>query len=144
MKKIFISTFLIFFAIGVSSYTQLSKVEKVLKINSPLEIYIDKNRNLIFDEEKPITLTNIYYFNSNTDRNKFPIFNKLSNEEKFLLEYLALDKCKTLLENKYIKLKNGKIYIKGKEYSKLLLDSNLYFTEDKKSQEKVIECIITK
>ena len=141
MKKILISTFLIFFAIGVFTYTQLSTVEKVLKINSPLEIYIDKNRNLIFDEEIPISLTNIYYINANTDTNKFPIFDKLSDTEKFLLEYLAMNKCKTLLENKYIKLKKGKIYIKGKEYSKLLLESSLYFTEDRKTQEKVIEYI---
>lgn len=141
MKKILISTFLIFFAIGVFTYTQLSKVEKVLKINSPLEVYIDENRNLIFDEETPISLTNLYYVNSKTDINKFPIFDKLSDTEKFLLEYLALDISKKLLENKYIKLKNGKIYIKGKEYSKQLVESNLYFTENIKTQEKVIEYI---
>ena len=110
-------------------------------MNSPFEIYIDENRNLIFDEKTPIKLTNIYYFNSNTDFKKFPKFKSLSQEEKFLLEYLALDKSKKLIKNRYIKLKNRQIYILGKEYSKLLLDSNLYFTEDIKTQEKVIEYI---
>ena len=143
MKKILISTFLIFFSIGVFTYTQHSKVEKVLKINSPFEIYIDENRNLIFDEKTPISLTNIYYINSNTDFNKFPKLKALSDNEKFILEYLALEKCKHLLENKHIKLKNNKIYIKGKEYSKLLLESHLYFTEDIKTQEKVIDYIKT-
>ena len=141
MKKIIISILLIFLAIGVFTYTQVSKVEKVLMMNSPFEIYIDENRNLIFDEKTPIKLTNIYYFNSNTDFKKFPKFKSLSQEEKFLLEYLALDKSKKLIKNRYIKLKNRQIYILGKEYSKLLLDSNLYFTEDIKTQEKVIEYI---
>lgn len=141
MKKILISTFLIFFAIGVFTYTQVSKLEKVLKINTPFEIYVDENKNLIFDEKTPIKLSNIYYFNHNTDLKKFPEFKNLSSEQKFLLEYLALDKCKKLLGNKYIKHKNNKIYIKGKEYSKLLLESSLYFTDDIKTQEKVIKYI---
>ena len=141
MKNFFILTFLIFFAIGVFTYTQLSKVEKVLKITSPFEIYIDKNRNLIFDEKNPISLTSIFYVNENTDLNKFPKLKVLSDDEKFILKYLALEKCKHLLEDKHIKLKNNHIYIKGKEYSKLLLESNLYFTQDLKTQEKVIEYI---
>ena len=111
MKNFFILTFLIFFAIGVFTYTQLSKVEKVLKITSPFEIYIDKNRNLIFDEKNPISLTSIFYVNENTDLNKFPKLKVLSDDEKFILKYLALEKCKHLLEDKHIKLKNNHIYI---------------------------------
>ena len=141
MKKILVSTFLILFAIGVISYTYISTKVKVLKINSPFEIFVDENNNLIFDEKSPIKLTNIYYFNANTDLKIFPIFKTLSKEQKFILEYLALDKCKKLIENKHIKLKKGKIYIDREEYSNLLLESNLYFTEEIKTQEKVINYI---
>lgn len=141
MKKIFLFTILILLTIGVFSYTQVIKQNKVLHIISPFEIYIDKNRNLIFEEENPIQISNIHYVNKNTDTKNFPIFNSLTEDEKILLEYFALDYSKKLLKNKFIKLKDDKIFIKNKEYSQLLLNSNFYFNEDIKTQEKIVKYI---
>lgn len=141
MKRILLFIILIFLSIGVFSYTQVSKKQKVLQLNSPFEIFIDENRNLIFEETNPIKINNVFYVNDNIDVEKFPILNNLTEDEKFLLEYFALDYSNKLLKNKYVKLKNGEIIINGKEYSQLLLNSNFYFDEDAKSQEKLIKFI---
>lgn len=141
MKKIFLFTILIFLTIGVFSYTQLIKKNKVFQINSPFEIYVDENRNLIFEEENPIKIEQLYYINRNTNIESFPIFENLTEDEKFLLEYFAIDYSKKLLKNKFITLKDDKIFIKNKEYSQLLLDSNFYFNDNKETQEKLVKYI---
>lgn len=141
MKKIFLFTILIFLTIGVFSYTQVIKKNKVFQINSPFEIYVDENRNLIFEEENPIKIEQLYFINKNTNFENFPIFENLTEDEKILLEYFAIDYSKKLLKNKFIKLKDNKIYINNKEYSQLLLDSNFYFNDNKETQEKLVKYI---
>lgn len=141
MKKIFLFTILIFLTIGVFSYTQVIKKNKVFQINSPFEIYVDENRNLIFEEENPIKIEQLYYINRTTNIESFPIFESLTEDEKFLLEYFAIDYSKKLLKNKFIKLIENKIFINNKEYSQLLLDSNFYFNDNKETQEKLVKYI---
>lgn len=141
MKKILLSVILIFLIFTVLSYPQLSKKQKVLKLISPFEIYVDMNSNLIFDEENPIKVNDIYYVHPNLDIQKFPVLKILTVDEMFLLEHFALNYSNKLLKNKFVKLKNEKIIINGKEYSELLLSSNFYFNEDVKSQEKIVSYI---
>ncbi len=114
---------------------------KILKINSPLSIYIDLNKNYIFDEKTPVTIENIFYINKNTDYSNHPVFKNLSEEQKLFLEYKAFNITENLLKNKHVDLKNGEIYIKNHKYTDLIKESGFFYDESAKSQNNLLNNI---
>ena len=99
MKKLY--TFLLFLLIISCLYISIdgNSLYKVLKINSPNSIFIDFNKNFIFDEKNPLLINNIYYIKSYDDYSEDEIFRNLSSEEKLLFEYFANEASKSILIN---------------------------------------------
>ncbi|HIS88468.1 TPA: hypothetical protein IAA87_03470, partial [Candidatus Avigastranaerophilus faecigallinarum] len=127
MKKNILLFFFIITIIIVYSYSQTSNTYKVYKIKTPNQIFIDRNRNLIFDDTIPFHVSNIICINKDSDLNKFPILKNLTNNEKLFIEYKSKELANNLLTNKFISIKNNEIIIKNKKYSELLLNSKLVF-----------------
>lgn len=141
MKKNLLLLFFIITAICIFTYSQSVSNYKVHKVISPIEVYIDTNKNLVFDEQKPIILKDITYITRDSNLEKYPILKDLNNEEKLLIEYKTNELTKRSLNKKFVELKNNEIYVKNKKYSQILLDSNLVFNENTKTQENLINYI---
>ncbi len=141
MKK-FLIIFSIFFIV-ISLYIAYYKNDcyKVLKIISPLEIYIDYNKNLILDENKSFKINNIYFVDRNSDLLKYPILKDLNEKEKLLLDYNARKTAQNLLNHKFIKVKNGNILINNENYTNLLIKSGFFYDDSEISQRNIIETI---
>ncbi len=138
MKKFFIiSVVFIIFGCAFISFKSTS-VFKILDVKSPVSIYIDLNKNFIFDEKTPFFYDNIFFIESSKNYSDDNILKNLTFEQKFILEYMAYDYANSLLKNKFVSLKGNDIYINAKSYKKLLLSSDLFFTNDKFSKEKII------
>ncbi len=142
MKKFFVVLFVICFTI-LTFYIPYYKNNyyKVLKIVSPAEIYVDYNKNFIFDETEPIKINNIYYIDRNTDLSKYPLLKDLSEKEKLFLDYNARKTAKNLLNNKFVKIKDNNIVIKNEKYVNLLMNSGLFFDETENSQRNIIKTV---
>ena len=143
MKKNILLFFFIITIIIVYSYSQTSNTYKVYKIKTPNQIFIDRNRNLIFDDTIPFHVSNIICINKDSDLNKFPILKNLTNNEKLFIEYKSKELADNLLTNKFISIKNNEIIIKNKKYSELLLNSKLVFNKNENTQKELIKNIKT-
>lgn len=123
MKKFFVAL-LFFLFLGISTYIQYenSSYYKVFAIKTPTQIYIDFNRNHIFDERESYNIENIYPVTSL----------KLNDEQKFLFNYFENELAVDTLKNKYVKLSDNELYIDGKKYKDILLNSDFFFDESSK------------
>lgn len=139
MKKNILLFLFIITILFVFSYRQSNDKYKVYRIDTPNQIFIDTNRNLIFDESIPFTVSNIICINKDSDLKEFPILKNLTSDEKLFLEYKANELAKRLLENKFIYIKDNEIIIKNQKYSKILLDSKFVFNKNKKTQIELIK-----
>ena len=135
MKKII---FLIIFVVTAILFSKIDYGYKVFEVKTPNEIYIDLNKNLIFDEKYPVVVQNLHYVNSNTDLKQYPVLQQLTEDEKFFLEYKAKETADNILKNRYVKVKSGDIFIQNKSYLKSMLNSKFAFDNTKKSQ---VECV---
>ena len=141
MKKnlllyIFIITIILSFC-----HRQLYNKYKVYKVKSPDTIFVDYNRNYIFDENLPLLINDVFFIKTNYNLNQYPILRRLTNVEKLFLELRTIDFAKKNLENKFVVIKNNKIYINNKKYSQMLLDANLVFNENEETQKSLIESL---
>lgn len=141
MKKLYLTLVLIFFASSIFISYNKKDFHHVIKIQTPTSIFIDINNNYIFDEKEPINIDKIYFVKKFTEEQNAYIKSKLSEEECFFLNFKAIQTANNLLKNKFIKLKNNKIYVNGKEYSELLLNSGFFYDDTKASQDKLIKTI---
>ncbi len=112
---------------------------RVFDIKSPVQIYVDENKNHIFDEKEPVKTYNFNVINIDTDYTNYPVLSTLTDEQKFFLNYKAKEYADFLLKNKYVELKNGEIYINGKSYKELMLESLYAFDDDIQTQQKLVD-----
>ncbi len=141
MKNFYFLPVIIFVVLVIFIISEKNSYYRVWEISDSNNIYVDTNKNYIFDEIVPFELTDIFYVKEDINIVRFPLFSDLSMEEKFYLQYFASEFLKKTLKNKFIKIKNNKIYINGKKLDDILLNSNLFFNDDINSQEKVLNYI---
>ena len=139
MKKNILLFLFIITILFVFSYRQSNDKYKVYKIETPTKIFIDSNKNLIFDDINPYIVSNVISINRSSDLKEFPILKNLTSDEKLFLEYKANELAKRLLENKFIYIKDNEIIVKNQKYSKILLDSKFVFNKNEKTQIELIK-----
>ena len=137
MKKL-VLFFIIIISFIVSCLLSFDDKYKVFQINSPSEIFIDFNRNLIFDETKPFFIPNIFFIDQHRDYSNDKFLSMLSDDEKFFLEYKAKEYVNDILKNRFVKLHNNLIIINGEIYSNLLLKSGWFFDNSDLSKQNLI------
>ena len=135
MKKSFYIIFIfVFLVISAFLQNENSSYYKINSIKTPLEIYIDFNKNFIPDEKEPFIIPNILSVTSyNTQENKF-----LPEDKKFLFEYLEKEAADTALKNKFVKINNNDLTVNGKSYIDILISSGLFFKDTEKYKYKEI------
>jgi len=138
MKKF---SFVFIFIILIIAAMNIEGGSRVFDIKNPAEIFIDLNKNLIFDETEPVKFSDIHYIDENTDFNKYPFLSRLNEDEKFFLKYKAFEAAETLLKNRYVKFKNGEIYTGGRSYREEILKSKFVFDDTEASQKRFLENI---
>ncbi len=142
MKKFTIIIFLIF--IGFISFyfsEQEDNKYRIWKINSPTEIFADTNHNGIFDETTPITFPETKFIEHNQNYNEDKILSKLTEEEKFFLEYEAKLFSERTLKNRYVEITENTINVSGKNYEEILGSSGLFYKENETSKQNLIKKI---
>ena len=138
MKALY--SLLIFIFLIISSYLYYEDQTKcaVYRIVSPTEIFIDINRNLIYDEKEPIKVENLHYINMENN----PIeFKDLTENQKFFLNYKAIRTSQLILKDKYVRIVDGIIVVDGFKYNDLLKDSGFFYTNTPESKAKLLEYI---
>lgn len=124
----------------LSSYLYYEDQTKcaVYRIVSPTEIFIDINRNLIYDEKEPIKVENLHYINMENN----PIeFKDLTENQKFFLNYKAIRTSQLILKDKYVRIVDGIIIVDGFKYNDLLKESGFFYTNTPESKAKLLEYI---
>ena len=124
----------------LSSYLYYEDQTKcaVYRIVSPTEIFIDINRNLIYDEKEPIKVENLHYINMENN----PIeFKDLTENQKFFLNYKAFRTSQLILKDKYVRIVDGIIIVDGFKYNDLLKESGFFYTNTPESKAKLLEYI---
>ena len=112
----------------------------VYRIVSPTKIFIDINRNLIYDEKEPIKVENLHYINMENN----PIeFKDLTENQKFFLNYKAFRTSQLILKDKYVRIVDGIIIVDGFKYNDLLKESGFFYTNTPESKAKLLEYIKT-
>lgn len=140
MKALY--SLLIFIFLIISSYLYYEDQTKcaVYRIVSPTEIFIDINRNLIYDEKEPIKVENLHYINMENN----PIeFKDLTENQKFFLNYKANRTSQLILKDKYVRIVDGIIIVDGFKYNDLLKESGFFYTNTPESKAKLLEYIKT-
>ena len=122
-------------------YIQSNNKCKVYKIVSPNIIFVDINKNFIFDENSPLILSDVHCIEKDSDLDKYPILKNLSYEEKFFLDYKSKEFAKKSLFNKYVNVKNNKIYLNNKDFSKILIDAKYAFDDNEDTQRQLVTAI---
>ena len=138
MKALY--SLLIFIFLIISSYLYYEDQTKcaVYRIVSPTEIFIDINRNLIYDEKEPIKVENLHYINMENN----PIeFKELTENQKFFLNYKAFRTSQLILKDKYVRIVDGIIIVDGFKYNDLLKESGFFYTNSPESKAKLLEYI---
>lgn len=135
MNRILISIlFILSSCVFIFLYKTSSSYYKVTDVITPTEIFLDLNKNLIFDEEKPFVIKNIFYIDENNDYSDDEILKDLTFEEKVYLSNEAERLAFGLIKNRFITLKNNEIYIRGNNYRNLLLNSRVFYSDDHDSK----------
>ncbi len=138
MKK-FLGLILFILLLSLSLFIDFGN--KVFLIQSPCEIFIDLNKNFIFDEKIPVNIPTVQYINNNTDMKKYPIFNTLTDDEKFFLEYMANETSSNILKNRFVKVIKDDIIIDNQKYSELMLASKFVFNDTPASWNELVKNI---
>ena len=138
MKALYSLFILILFIVASILYYEDQTSYAVYRIVSPTEIFIDTNRNLIYDEKEPIKVENLYYIN--IDNNPIE-FKDLTENEKFFLNYKANRTAELLLKDKYVRVDNGYIIVNGKKYNDLLMNSGYFYTDTQESKTELLNLI---
>ncbi len=141
MKNFYFLLFIIISILFLFKNFENESYYKVWKLTDSNCIFVDTNKNYIFDETIPIKIHDIFYINKDTDLNKFPLLAGLTEEEKVYLEYYASEFLNNTLKNKFVKIKNKKIYVDSKKLDDVLLSSNLFFNYDINTQKKLLDYI---
>lgn len=136
-KILLVIIFIIFIIVSLT----IDYGNRVFYIKNPSEIFIDLNKNLIFDEKKPVVLNNIKYVSKNIDFNKYPILKELTDDEIFFLEYMANERADKLLKNRYVKYENNDILFDNKSYSEEMIKSKFVFNDTDNSQHTLVDNI---
>ncbi len=139
MKKFFYFFILVIFIFSLIFVYNVKSSYRVLKIVSPVEIYIDYNKNGIFDEKSPYFINNIYYVDKSMDLSKYEEFSSFSEREKIFLDYYAHLTSENLLKNKFIKLVNNNITINNQNYSDYLIKSGFFYDNSAVSRENLVK-----
>ena len=124
-------------------YIQSNNKYKVYKIESPNIIFLDKNKNLIFDENSPFVLSDVHCIEKDSDLDRYPILKSLSYKEKFFWDYKSKEFAKKSLFNKYVNVKNNKIYLNNKDFSKILIEAKYAFDDNEDTQRQLVNAIKT-
>ena len=130
---------LIIFIVLIFAALSIDLGSRVFNAETPSEIFVDKNKNFIFDEKTPVIIPNLYYINQNTDFNKYPIFKSLTGDEKFFLEYMAKETSNNILKNHFVKIKDGDLQINNQSYYELMLKSKFVFNDSVASQKALLD-----
>ncbi len=141
MKKFIVLFIFIINLLSIFFYTQLSNIYKIFKVVSPIEIYVDLNKNLVFDEKEPCKIKNIHYIGEELNPDLFPVINEINEEEKFFLKYMSFYYANNILNNKYVRIYNKELYIGDKKYSDVMLQSKLVFDDTVQSQQEFLKNI---
>ena len=107
---------------------------KVHKINTPTEIFVDTNRNLIFDENTPFIINDIKYLANDNSIN-------ISPEKRLIIDYYTNKTAEYILKNKFVKIKNNEIYLKKKNYKDILLSSPYFYNNTQEQKAKFLKHI---
>ena len=141
MKKFLVIIVIIINLLFIFCYTFLYNSYKVHKVENPTEIYLDLNKNLIFDEEEPYKITKIHYIGENLNSDLYPFIDELTKEEKFFLNYMSFSFADNILNNRIVHIKDNDLYLGNKKYSQLMLESKLVFDDSPQSQKDFMENI---
>ena len=114
---------------------------RVFKIESPEKIYIDINKNNIFDEKEPVIIKDINYIKVNEDYSSNDILKQLKPEQKIFLSYMAKEYSKLLLNKRYVDYINDDIYIKNKSYKSQMIESKYAYDNSLESQSNLLNYI---
>lgn len=101
-----------------------------MKVVSPREIYIDFNRNFILDEKKPFFVNNLFDISD--------VKEMVDNQKKVVFSYFAFSTASNILKNNFVSIKDGDLFVNGKKYKKLLLDSGFFFDTTQESKENFL------
>ena len=138
MKTIYSLFIIILLIISSILYYEDQTKCAVYRIVSPTEIFIDINRNLIYDEKEPIKVEDLHYINMDNN----PIeFKDLTENEKFFLNYKAFRTSQLLLKDKYVKIVDGIIIVEGQKYNDLLKASGFFYSDTDESKAELLNLI---
>ncbi len=138
MKALYSLFILILFIVASILYYEDQTSYAVYRIVSPTEIFIDTNKNLIYDEKEPIKVENLHFINMDNN----PIeFQYLTENEKFFLNYKAHRTAQLILKDKYVRIVDGIILVEGKRYNDLLENSGFFYTNTPESKAKLLDYI---
>ncbi len=138
MKKFFVLIFIILM-LSISFFIDFGN--KVFLVKSPCEVFIDLNKNFVFDEKIPVAVTSFKFINNNIDFEKYPDLKSLTDDEIFFLEYMANETSQNILLNRFVKVVKNDIIIDNQKYSELMLKSKFVFDDTKTSQQELIKNI---
>ena len=142
MKKIVLIIVILFsLVIAFDLSDEINSSHRIFKVISPVEIYIDFNKNLLFDEVNPYVINNINYIQYDKDYSDDKILAYLSAAEKFFLNYKARENSDRVLKNKFVRISNNAIFVDNERYEDLLLNSGFFYTDDDNSKRELIEKI---
>lgn len=125
MRKIVL--FIITIFIALIAYIDYSKSSyfKVFNIASADKIYLDLNKNLIFDEDEPYIISDLFGIN---DYN-----GKVTEDKKRLFDYFANEFINDLLKNSFVQIKDNNLYINNDNYKNILIDSGFFYDNTEES-----------
>ena len=143
MKKIFYSLLFCLLIFSLIFVYEVKSSYRVFKIVSPVEIFIDFNKNDIFDEKSPYIVNNIFYIDKNKDLSEYSEFSSLSKKEIIFLDYYAHLTSQNLLKNKFVKIKDNNIIINNKKYADLLIKSGYFYDNSAFSRTNLVKKVKT-
>lgn len=139
MKKFIVSlSVLLFFAV-IYSLTENSSYIKVMKIDSPCSVFIDTNKNLIFDETTPFEVSDVFFIDKTADYSNDKILSGLNETEKFFLNYFAYKTANDILKNKYVTINDTGLLVDDKSYSDILIQSGYFYVDNDESKQKLVD-----
>ncbi|MBQ9245974.1 phosphatidylserine/phosphatidylglycerophosphate/cardiolipin synthase family protein [bacterium] len=144
MKKEFISIIFVF-AFFFCALKILPKTGcRVFKVDTPNRIYIDINKNHLFDEKTPFEVDSISYIENDKDYSKHPILNVLTDDEKFFLSYMAKEYSNKILNKKYVNISGNSLFINNnglQSYESIMLSTKYTYNDDEQTQKELVNNI---
>ncbi len=139
MKNTFIILILFIISLCFGLFISVKDDVRVLKVVSPSEIFIDTNNNYILDESNPVKILNLNYVNKDSDLSEYESLKDLTEDEKFFISYMQMQFVNRLIKGKRVRYKNSDLFINGKSYRQILLQSSLFFDDTDETQKKFFD-----